>query len=254
MTDSSDLITEREAAPTQPLCVEGGFDGERIVTSPEPEDLGAEVMNGRIVVVKGVFRTQADELLALRRAVVEWGRTTPPLPAPDPTANCHCLQAGVSVRQHTPHVYHAYDFNRISRLPEGLRSRLRRFYEPLNVLQNALTGNSARFEAFEDAATLHPQLLHYPLGGGLFGRHVHPLEPQRIGMIVALSRRGVDFRRGGICFEIEARVVDVAPHHELGDIALFRFDIPHWVNPSPLDDNFDWDSEAGRWSMVLPYH
>ena len=29
MTDSSDLITEREAAPTQPLCVEGGFDGDK---------------------------------------------------------------------------------------------------------------------------------------------------------------------------------------------------------------------------------
>jgi hypothetical protein len=40
----------------------------------------------------------------------------------------------------------------------------------------------------------------------------------------------------------------------MGDIALFRFDLPHWVNPSDLRDKFDWDSERGRWTMVLPYH
>jgi hypothetical protein len=73
-------------------------------------------------------------------------------------------------------------------------------------------------------------------------------------MIVALSRRGVDFASGGTCFAVDGSVVDIEPDHEIGDIALFRFDISHWVNPSSFADKFDWSSEAGRWSMVLPYH
>jgi hypothetical protein len=30
--------------------------------------------------------------------------------------------------------------------------------------------------------------------------------------------------------------------------------VPHWVTPSDLKDKFDWDSERGRWTMVLPYY
>jgi hypothetical protein len=241
-------------ARVAPLCVSGTFDGGGIVTDPEPEALGELVMGGQVVVVSGVLGSYADELLALRRQVFEWGQSTPPQSSPDPTANSHCQQAGVSPRQGTPHVYHSYNLNRISQLPADLRRRLLHFYEPLAAFQNSLTGNSGRLEAFDDEATLRPQLIQYPLGGGLFGRHIHPLEPQRIGMIVALSRRGVDFARGGTCFAPDDSIVDIEPHHDLGDIALFRFDIPHWVNPSDFADNFDWDSEAGRWSMVLPYH
>ena len=81
----------------------------------------------------------------------------------------------------------------------------------------------------------------------MFGRRIHPLKPQRVGLS-ALSRRGVDFAQGGTCFETEGAVVDIERDHEFGDIALFRFDIPHWVNPLDLRDKFTWEFDAGRWS------
>ena len=164
------------------------------------------------------------------------------------------MQAGVSRLQKTPHIYHSYNFNRISRLPPALAAQLLRYFKPLCDFQNAVTGNAARLEGFEDGPTLHPQLIQYPLGGGIFGRHLHPLNPQRIGLIAALSRRGADYGRGGACFDVGGEVVDIEPYHDMGDIALFRFDLPHWVNPSDLRDKFDWDSDRGRWTMVLPYH
>jgi hypothetical protein len=238
----------------EPARFSGAFDGERIVTDPPPDSLGQIVMDGGVAVVKGVFGSEADELLALRRQVFEWGRATPPTSAAVPDVNGHSRMAGVSARQKTPHVYHSYDLDRISQLPKRLGAHLRRYYEPLADFQNALTGNSGRLEAFGDGPTLRPQLIQYPPGGGLFGRHVHPLEPQRIGMIVALSRRGVDFAHGGACFAHMGSLIDIEPFHDIGDIALFRFDIPHWVSPSDLGEKFDWDSEAGRWSMVLPYN
>jgi hypothetical protein len=205
-------------------------------------------------VISGVFAPALEELLRLRRSVFEWGQNTEPLVEPLPNENCHCLQAGVSRLQKTPHVYHSFNFNRISQMPSPLAEQLLKYFKPLSEFQNAITGNSARLEGFEDGQTLHPQVIQYPVGGGSFGRHFHPLLPQRIGLIVALSKRGVDYPSGGTCFEINGQVVDLEQQHDLGDIALFRFDVPHWVTPSDLKEKFDWDSERGRWTMVLPYY
>ncbi|HEY0006602.1 MAG TPA: hypothetical protein VGB17_17605 [Pyrinomonadaceae bacterium] len=238
----------------EPICSEGSFVGGKIVTEMPVSEISEAVMAGNIFVLKGLFSAVADELVALRRAVFEWGQKTEPMAEPDAQANCHCMQAGVSRLQKTPHVYHSYNFNRISRLPPELSAQLFKYFAPLCEFQNTLTGNSARLEGFEDGATLHPQVIQYPLGGGIFGRHRHPLVPQKIGLIVSLSARGLDYSAGGACFETADGVVNLEPYHELGDMALFRFDIPHWVNPSTLQDNFDWDSEAGRWTMVLPYY
>jgi len=226
------------------------FTGGAIAPRWPVSRLSAEVMSGNVVVLRGVF--PAEELLALRRAAWRWAQAMDPTAEPGPTVNCHCLQSGISRLQKTPHVYHSYNFNRISALPDELAGRLWSFFRPLLQFQNALTGNAARLEAFEDGLTARPQLIQYPRGGGIFGRHVHPLDPQRIGLIVGMSRRGTDFDRGGTGFDIDGTVIDIEPHHDLGDVALFRFDIPHWVTPSALRTKFDWGCELGRWSMVLP--
>jgi hypothetical protein len=238
----------------EPIFVPGTFADGTIATEPSTEAIRDMVMGGEIVVVKNVFAGEAEKLLSLRSLVFEWSQATPPLTEPDPTTNCHCLQAGVSRRQRTPHIYHSYNFNRISQLPGELTSRLACYFQALAAFQNSLTGNRARLEVFEDGPALHPQLIQYPRGGGLFGRHIHPLDPQRIGLIVGLSRRGIDFTSGGTGFAVDDVVTDIGPHHDLGDVALFRFDIPHWVRPADVSEKFDWDSEAGRWSMVLPYY
>jgi hypothetical protein len=239
---------------TEPICVSGSFDGKTIRTDPEPGPLGELVMDRGVVVVKGVFADQEQDLRALRERVFEWSAGTPPLPEPDPMENCHCLQSGVSAYQKTPHVFHSYNFPRPSQLPSELSAHLLRYFEPLTDFKTGLTGNAARIEEFGDGPALHPQLIQYPAGGGYFGRHIHPLEPQRIGTIVGLSQRGVDFASGGTCVLVDDDVVDLERHHDLGDIVLFRYDAPHWVNPSTLADKFDWNSQAGRWSMVLPYY
>jgi hypothetical protein len=225
------------------------------ISADEPlHEIGRLVMQGQIVIIKGVFRQWEEELLALRRDVFRWGMETPPLDVPDPQTNCHCLQAGVSKLQKTPHVYHSFNFNRPSILPISLAGPLRKYFGALADFQNGITGNSARLEGFEDGQTLHPQLIQYPQGGSLFGRHVHPLLPQRIGLIAGLSKRGKDFTKGAACFEVDGAVIDTEFFHDFGDIALFRFDLPHWVSSSDPKDKFDWADESGRWSMVLPYY
>ena len=241
-------------ASGKPNCSQASFVDGKILTEMSPTQIGKAVMNSGVLVLKGLFASEAEDLRVLRRAVYEWGQKTEPLPETIPTENCHCLQSGVSRLHITPHVYNSYNFNRISQMPTPLAQQLYAYFKPLCDFQNAITGNTARLEGFADGQTLHPHIIQYPLGGGFFGRHHHPLEPQRIGLVVALSQRGIDYASGGTCFEVNGTVVDLERDHDMGDIALFRFDTPHWVSPSDLEDKFDWNSERGRWTMVLPYY
>ena len=61
---------------------------------------------------------------------------------------------------------------------------------------------------------LHPQIIQYPAGGGMFGRHQHPLEPQRVGLILGISERGADFKTGATDFEVDGEDIgtDLEPH------------------------------------------
>lgn len=235
-------------------CVEGKFVADTITAEASLSTIGVMVMSGEIVVIKNVFAADVDGLLALRRSVVDWAQSVPPLDQPEPGTNCHCLQAGVSRLQKTPHIYHSYNFDRISTLPADLSRQLMRYFGPLTVLQNTITGNAASLENFDGGPALHPQIIQYPQGGGFFGRHHHPLTPQKIGLIVSLSRPGIDHDKGATCFELNKAVIDLETAHDFGDIALFRFDIPHWVKQTDPREKFDWDSERGRWTMVLPYY
>jgi hypothetical protein len=248
------MMTQPTTTEGTAVLLEGSYRDGAVSAELPLDEIGKWVRRGEIVVLKGVFRAEAEPLLALRRGLFEWASGTPALSEPDPDTNCHCFQAGVSAFQKTPHVYHSYNLNRISQMPAHLAGPLTKYFSALTVFQNAITGHAAELESPGQAPSLHPQLIQYPLGGGMFGRHVHPLEPQRIGLICALSQRGVDFAQGGTCFEVDGAIVDIEEDHEFGDIALFRFDLPHWVNPSALRDKFVWESESGRWSMVLPYN
>ncbi|PYS91353.1 MAG: hypothetical protein DMF64_12305, partial [Acidobacteria bacterium] len=95
------------------------------------------------------------------------------------------------------------------------------------------------------------KLLHYPAGGGFLAEHQHPLEPQRIGLITSMSRYGTDFTTGGTAFRTPFGRIETTVAHDIGDIILFRYDLPHAVTPVDEGREMDWDSEAGKWSYVL---
>lgn len=223
-----------------------------IQTEMSRDEIVERVMaRGQLVLLKDVF---PDEMLtAARTAVADWGRETPPVEVDDFAGNYHRRRAMVSRLQQAPHVFHDYNFNRLDLAPDPLRERLSGLFEPLRELYNALTGYDVRFEIPEAGPYVHPQLIHYPSGGGFFARHWHNLTPQKLGFIVSLARRGRDYRNGGTCFEIDGETVDMEPLHEIGDLLVWRYDHHHWVTQSDLADKFDWDSDAGRWVATFAY-
>jgi hypothetical protein len=223
-----------------------------IATDMPRAEIASRVMDrGQIVVLKGVFSEAAAN--AVRTAVADWGRAVPAAEADDFRGAYHRKRAMVSRLQQAPHVFHDYNFNDLDALEPGLQATLRGLFEPLRELYGDLTGNEVRFGVPDSGPYVHPQLIHYPSGGGFFARHWHNLMPQKLGFIVSLSQRGCDFRGGGTCFEIDGELVDMEARQGVGDICVWRYDHPHWVTQSDLADKFDWASDAGRWVATFAY-
>ena len=141
------------------------------------EQIKMEVMDkGKIVILKNVF---PEILLAeLRRCVVDWGKAIELVSVDDFRANYHRQRAMVSRLQQAPHVFHDYNFNKISQTSDPLGPNLLGLFEPLLSLYCELTGYELDFSIPEAGPYLHPQIIQYPVGGGFFGRHSHNLIPR----------------------------------------------------------------------------
>jgi hypothetical protein len=223
-----------------------------IVAQLDPAAITAEVMDKKnIVVLKSVFPEAL--LTELRRSVIAWGRKTAPAAADEFRGNYHRQRVMVSRLQQAPHVFHDYNFNAMSLLPGELERALRGIFEPLRLLYNALTSRQTEFAIPESGPYLHPQIIHYPNGGGFFGRHWHNLKPQTLGFIAVLSEFGRHFHQGATVFDIDGDIVDMAGRQSLGDLCIWRYDYHHWVSQSDLADKFDWNSEDGRWVATFAY-
>jgi len=234
--------------------IEGQLKNNFIVAEASEEEIGKAVMAGNIHIVKNVF--PAHDARRLRDLVFNWRQSQTVSAQKDfysrTRENHFCTERGISAIQKTLHYYKSHNLNDYATLePPELQDLLLKFSAPLRTFYNRISGNDADFTGEK---LLHPQLIHYPSGGGFFARHTHGLEPQRIGLIVSLSQRGEDFERGGTGFDVDGEIVDIEPFHDLGDIGLFRFDLPHWVSPIDIEQAMDETSARGRWTLVLPYY
>ncbi len=230
-----------------------GTSGDIEADGTDLPQLFDRVMSAGVAVVRGVF--EPSVLADLRTSVRAWGLAHDPLPAQTYVdENFHSVESGISPRQKTVHCYHAYNFNKIRSVEGEVGERLLGLFERLSVFQNRLTGQEGAFEPDAAGRKQRPQIIHYPSGGGIFGRHTHPLEPQRIGLILGLSKRGQDFTSGATWFEVDGRRFGTEDCHDIGDLILFRFDIPHWISAIDQGEKFDPDSQRGRWTAVLPFY
>lgn len=144
-------------------------------------------------------------------------------------------------------------FLNLEMMEPRLRGLLFSFFEPLRNLQNRLARTDHQFTRNADGMRLRPQIVQYPKGGGSFGSHFHPFQPQKIGLIMAMAEQGLDYNSGGTYFKINGHTVHTEGHHRIGDITIFRYDLEHGVSTVDPDKKTDWASDLGRWTMVLPF-
>ena len=99
------------------------------------------------------------------------------------------------------------------------------------------------------------QVIHYPRGGGFFGKHQHPRYPTNYGLIINLTKKNRDFRKGVTNFEIKKKKISLEKKNiSIGDLIMFRYDLPHQVTPCDPNNDLTFDRK-GRWTMIFPvYH
>lgn len=232
-----------------PELIQADYRGHKVQLDRPFSYVRERVMEGRIVIVKNAF--SPDLMLRLRRALIEWSQTHPPYPegkSPNstPADNYHRVDDGI-IRSALPHIFHQFGLNTIDRLEPFLR-------EPANLVAQAMLDveNEVAETHFDLSLTgLRLKVLHYPTGGGFLEQHTHPLEPQRVGLVLSASKLDTDVATGGTYFVSPFGRVEVATYHDIGDLILFRYDIPHGVSSVDEYRPLDWQSEAGKWSVVL---
>ncbi len=212
------------------------------------DSLVETIAAGQVVLLKSAVETH--QALALRDSIVRWRNQEPivsfSVNTNQPGINFHRIDADPEKSQ-LPHRFHQHGFGALQELDDVLAQSLLAIAQPMLALQNRLASSDLSF----DLPEVRIKALQYPSGGGFLMRHTHPLEPQRVGLILAISRMGEDFSHGGTTFDTPLGIVDCSAWHDAGDLILFRYDLEHAVGPIDGNSNLDWASVGGRWTLVL---
>ena len=97
-----------------------------------------------------------------------------------------------------------------------------------------------------------PQIIHYPVGGGFFDWHNHRRFPNNYGLILNLSKKKREFNSGQTEIKLDDnQILKVDDHADIGDLILFRYDLPHRVAPCDPEKDLEF-SANGRSTAVLP--
>jgi len=250
---TQDTDAAASPSPYQIYTTEGGLDslvGDELML----RNIHAAVNEELVVIIRNAF---PEHLLNhIRSAIYDWGKTQPLRP-PQTTLdeNFHTVEHGVSPRQKTLHLYHAYNLNQIGQLPADLQALCTRLYGPMRAFYNAYTGYNAWWDVRDSVGMkLHPQAIQYPQGGGYLAAHVHKKSPQEIGLIVHGTQIGRDYISGGTGYATQHGSVDTDNLCRVGDMTIFNYGILHWVTPCELEKPLDMQSALGRWVFTLAYN
>ena len=170
--------------------------------------------------------------------------------------NHHVMVRGVSPYQKTLHYFHVYGFGDSETLPPHLKMPIQGMFGSLLELYNALTEQNIDMGTrLKGTRRIRPQFIQYPVGGGMFAAHVHEYEPQKLGFVLGISKRGRDFEDASTGFEApDGSIIDTNLVHDIGDLLIFRYDLKHWVSACDIVQPLDDSLSSGRWTAAIPIY
>ena len=127
----------------------------------------------------------------------------------------------------------------------------REIFKKLIILRNKIYGIKTKKEIFTYKGNKYinvPKILHYP-NKGYLDKHIDNSPVQDRNFIVIASKKGQDFKRGGLSYEIKKRYVQIEKYVQIGDIICNDYKIKHGVKKIVTANN-----QKGRYSIVLSMH
>lgn len=220
----------------------------RIAADGDPDEHRAAVAGERLLIFRGAF--DPAEMIALRRAVQDWGEATEAFPsersASIPNLNFHRRDDGTAPTS-LPHIFHQYGFGDIGGLPAELGATVRAISTALLDFQNELAGTQFLLEG----DGFRTKVMRHPRGGGFLVPHRHPYLPQRVSLFLNLSEPGADYASGGVTYRTNGAWTDPFAEFRNGDILAWRYDMIHDVRPVDPHAKLKWEGDDGFWIYAL---
>jgi hypothetical protein len=214
-------------------------------------NIAIDVLCGDSVILKEAV--SPDLIRQAVSACHAWSSVTPESKAhPGEMDGATHLKSFLPPRSESRYILHDYYFYPSSERHCPVPSVMPVFDALLDIY-NRLFDKEYTYGVSHDGYALMPQVIQYPRGGGFFAEHFHPIQPQKIGLVLAGSEYGKDYFNGGGRFRsADGSWSNTEGAHQIGDISLFRFDIGHDITPVDPDCDMDWARVDGRWTFVLP--
>lgn len=150
----------------------------------------------------------------------------------------------------TKHTFDSYCISTFDIKNDYLSSLTIDIFDRLKYIHNSITNNTFDYSNIENNVGFRPQIIHYPIGGGHFDYHTHPLLPQEIGLILNLSAPKSDYKSGSTVFKENNTEIDIFDDHQQGCLAIFKYDLMHKVTAVDQGDSINF--KKGRFSAILP--
>ena len=245
------IAEKKKITPRQATRVESVKYSPHLLEEPDfIKKVHQDIQNNIGYVFKGVVETKfIDRVVAYLKSI---GRSS--LPAYHPLAEgCpnfhrviqHDKRASVKSIAHQ-FLFHPWNHD-VFNIFEKMR--------PIYHLKNSIGGFDR--DAFLDATPKDGHIsriafIHYPRGGGMIKRHADPVGRHQLTVpVLQMSSKGEDYRTGGgYSVDEHGEVIDTDALMEKGDVLFFNAEVIHGVAPVDPDEELDWLSFRGRWSML----
>jgi hypothetical protein len=242
-------MQQEAGSPPGSIAIVGAtLSGGKVIPDGDLDEHRAAIDGQRLLIFRGAF--DPAEMVALRRAVQDWGEATEEFPrgksASVPDINFHRRDDGTAPTT-MPHIFHQFGFGNLAALPAALRERLESISSALVDFQNELAGTDFKLEG--DA--FRTKLMRHPRGGGFLVPHRHPYLPQRVSLFLNMSEPGVDYSSGGVSYRSNGAWVVPFAEFRLGDILAWRYDMIHDVRPVDPNETLKWEGDDGFWIYAL---
>lgn len=149
------------------------------------------------------------------------------------------------------HSFYFYNWNIKSKLEKKLKNGAYYHWRYIKFL----AGNSkTKYEHNipSDGQIDRLQIVRYPSGGGQLKDHVDARKNQRVVSGIVMSKRGIDYKKGGFYFKSSKnKKLNIENKIDEGDAVIFYGSLIHGVEPVDPNKKLSWKSKKGRWFLGM---
>ncbi len=217
------------------------------------EDMVKSLYQGDLYILRKVF--SVDFINQLKQKLWAWGNSTPSEfhKMFDGVPDFHRHIVGELIQKYSfeasKHSYYFFPWNND---PFSVFQAVRPVWRVIKVLGGSAPDRCERHLP-HDGVVERMQVAHLPPGTGFMEMHTDPIENNKIIIVGAMSKKGIDYLQGGVFFlDQNNQRVEIDNFLEMGDLYIGYPSLPHAVDTIEGDKNFTGLSLQGRW-ILLPF-